>query len=106
MNTVTKLFIAAFAAVALALPLASMAGPDSAQQAIIQKAQQAKKELAAAQAATGAERQKMMDTHMKMMEDIMAQMQKAKPGTGMTPEQMREWIDEHMKLMNDEPDDG
>jgi len=28
-------------------------------------------------------------------------MQKAKPGTGMTPEQMREWIDEHLKLMNE-----
>ena len=89
------------AAVALALPLATMAGPDSSQQAMIQKVQQAKKELAAAQAAAGAERQKMMETHMKMMEDIMAQMQKAKPGAGMTPEQMREWIDEHLKLVNE-----
>jgi hypothetical protein len=42
-----------------------------------------------------------METHMKMMEDVMAQMQKAKPGPGMTPEQMREWIDEHLKLMNE-----
>ncbi len=86
---------------ALALPLASTAAPDGAQQAIIQKAQQAKKEVAAAQAATGPERQKMMDTHMKMMGEVMAQMQKAKPGSGMTPEQMREWIDEHLKLMNE-----
>jgi uncharacterized protein YicC (UPF0701 family) len=101
MNTITKLFVAALAAVALALPSASMAGPDAAQQTIIQKAQQAKKELATAQAATGPERQKMMETHMKMMEDVMAQMQKAKPGPGMTPEKMREWIDEHLKLMNE-----
>src|ERR1700675_3438866 len=101
MNTIAKLFVAALAAVALALPLASLAGPDGTQQAIIQKAQQAKKELAAAQAANGPERQKMMETHMKMMEDVMAQMQKAKPGPGMTPEQMREWIDEHLKLMNE-----
>ena len=101
MNRNTKLFVAVLAAVALALPLATMAGPDSSQQAMIQKVQQAKKELAAAQAAAGAERQKMMETHMKMMEDIMAQMQKAKPGAGMTPEQMREWIDEHLKLMNE-----
>jgi len=101
MNRNSKLFVAALAAVALALPLASMAGPDAAQQAMTQKVQQAKKELAAAQAASGAERQKMMETHMKMMEDVMAQMQKAKPGAGMAPEQMREWIDEHMKLMNE-----
>ena len=101
MNRITKLSVAALTAVAFALPLASIAGPDGAQQAIIQKAQQAKKELAAAQAATGPERQKMMETHMKMMDDLLAQMQKAKPGSGMTPEQMREWIDEHLKLMNE-----
>jgi uncharacterized protein YicC (UPF0701 family) len=101
MNTSTKFFVAALAAVAVALPLSSMAGPDGTQQAIIQKAQPAKKELAAAQAATGAERQQMMEKHMKMMEDVMAQIQKAKPGAGMTPEQMREWIDEHLKLMNE-----
>lgn len=35
-----------------------------------------------------------------MMQDMMAQMQKAKPRESMTPPQMREWIDEHMKLMN------
>jgi len=101
MKTITKFFIAAMAAVALTLPLTSMAGPDGSQQAMIQKVQQAKKELAAAQAAAGAERQKMMQTHMNMMQDVMTQMQKAKPGTGMTPEQMREWIDEHLKLMNE-----
>jgi hypothetical protein len=43
----------------------------------------------------------MMEAHMKMMGEVMAQMQKAKPGSGMTPEQMREWIDEHLKLMNE-----
>jgi hypothetical protein len=101
MSTITKLFIAALAGIAFLMPLASMAGPDESQRALIQKAQEAKKELAAAQAAAGAERQKMMQEHMKMMDDIMAQMQKAKPGAGMTPEQMREWIDEHMKLMNE-----
>jgi hypothetical protein len=101
MSVITKLVIAGMAVVALSLPLASMAGPDSSQQAIIQKAQQAKKELAAAQSATGPERQKMMQEHMKMMQDVMTQMQKAKPSAGMTPEQMREWIDEHLKLMNE-----
>ena len=27
-------------------------------------------------------------------------MQAAKPGANLTPQQMREWIDEHMKLMD------
>ena len=101
MSTMTKVLVATWAAVALTLPLAGMAAPDGTQQAMIQKVQQAKRELAAAQAATGAERQRMMQEHMKMMQDVMAQMQKAKPGAGMTPEQMREWIDEHMKLMDE-----
>jgi uncharacterized protein YicC (UPF0701 family) len=100
MNSIRRLSLVVLAA-ALLLPITGVAGPDSAQQAMIQKAQEAKKELAKAQAASGSERQKMMETHMKMMSDVMAQMQKAKPGAGMTPQQMREWIDEHLKLMND-----
>ena len=43
----------------------------------------------------------MMQDHMKLMEQVITQMQKAKRGGGMTPEQMRDWIDEHMKLMNE-----
>jgi uncharacterized protein YicC (UPF0701 family) len=101
MNTPTKLAVIAVGTLLTALPFSIVAAPDSAQQAIIQKAQQAKKELAAAQATSGAERQKMMETHMKMMSETMAQMQKAKPGAGMTQDQMREWIDQHMKLMSE-----
>ena len=101
MRTVGKLWLATLAAMALTLPVASVAGPDEVQKQMMQRAQEAKKKLGAAQAAKGAERQKMMQEHMKMMQDMMAQMQKAKPGAGMTPEQMREWIDEHMKLMNE-----
>ena len=96
-----KLLATLIAGVVFALPLTGIAGPDSAQQALIQKAQDAKRKLAAAQAASGAERQKMMQEHMKLMQDMMAQMQKAKPAGGMSPQQMREWIDEHMKLMQE-----
>ena len=101
MSMLMKIGTTILGAILIAMPFSIFAAPDSTQQAIIQKAQQAKKELAAAQGTTGAERQKMMETHMKMMSDVMAQMQKAKPGTGMTPEQMRDWIDEHMKLMHE-----
>ena len=95
-----KLFIATVAGLALALPLAGMSAPDETQKQLIQRAQEAKKKLDAAQAASGAERQKMMQEHMQMMRDVTAQMQKAKPRAGMSPDQMREWMDEHMKLMN------
>ena len=96
-----RLFAAMIAGLLFALPFAGWTAPDEAQKALIQKSQDAKKKLAAAQAAQGAERQKMMQEHMKMMDEMMAQMQKAKPGSGMTPEKMREWMDEHMKLMQE-----
>lgn len=96
-----KLVIAALAGLVLALPLAGVAAPDETQKMLIQRAQEAKKKLSAAQAAQGAERQKMMQEHMTMMQTMMTQMEKAKPSAGMKPEQMREWIDEHMKLMQE-----
>ena len=98
MNSVVATIVAALA---LALPLTGMAAPDETQRQLIQRAQEAKQKLAAAQAAQGAERQKMMQEHMKMMRDMTAQMQKAKPRGGMSPEQMREWVDEHLKLMQE-----
>ena len=96
-----KILTAGLAALVLALPLSAGAAPDEAQKQLIQRSQEAKKKLAAAQAAQGDERQKMLQEHMKMMQDMMAQMQKTKPAGGMKPEQMREWIDEHMKLMQE-----
>ena len=95
-----KLLAAMIAGLIFALPMSGFAAPDETQKALIQKAQDAKKKLAAAQAASGAERQKMMQEHMKMMQEMMAQMRKAKPRAGMTPEQMRAWMDEHLKLMD------
>ena len=95
-----KLLAAMIAGLIFALPMSGFAAPDETQKALIQKAQDAKKKLAAAQAAQGAERQKMMQEHMKMMQEMMAQMRKAKPRAGMTPEQMRAWMDEHLKLMD------
>ena len=96
-----KMLIAVVTGLAIAMPLVVTAGPDEGQKQFIQRAQEAKKKLSAAQAAAGAERQRMMQEHMTMMRDITVQMQKAKPGSGMSPQQMREWIDEHMKLMQD-----
>jgi len=96
-----RMLIAVLTGLAIAMPLLGTAAPDEAQKQLIQRTQDAKKKLAAAQAASAAERQKLLQEHMKMMQDMMTQMQKAKPGGGMSPQQMREWIDEHMKLMQE-----
>lgn len=96
-----KALLATLAVLAAAVPLASGAAPDETQKQLIQRAQEAKKKLSAAQAAQGAERDKLMQEHMKIMQSTMSQMRSAKPRDGMTPEQMREWIDEHMKLMGE-----
>jgi hypothetical protein len=74
-----KLAAAILAVFAFAIPLVTVAAPDETQKQLIQRAQEAKKKLTAAQAAQGAERQKMMQEHMKMMQDMMTQTQKAKP---------------------------
>lgn len=95
-----KLLIAAVTGLALAMPLAGFAAQDENQKMMTQRVQEAKRKLAAAQAAAGAERQKMMQEHMKLMQEMMGQMRAAKPREGMSPQQMREWIDEHLKLMD------
>jgi hypothetical protein len=98
---VKRILIAAIACMTFALPLSGISAPDESQKQLIQRAQEAKKKLAAAEAAQGTERQKTMQEHMKMMQSMMAQMQKAKPGAGTSPEQKQEWIDEHLKLMQE-----
>ena len=95
-----KLFAAMLTGIVFALPLVAFSGPDETQKMLIQRAQEAKKKLAVAQTASGVERQKMMQEHMQMMQEMIAQMRKAKPREGMSPPQMREWIDEHLKLMD------
>ena len=95
-----KFLVAALAGITLALPLSGIGAPDESQKQLIQRTQEAKKKLTAAQASSGAERQKLMQEHMKMMREMTAQMQKAKPRADMTAEQMREWMDEHLKLMD------
>ena len=95
-----KHLIAAVALVALAAaPLAAFAGQDEAQRQITQRLQEQKLKLAAAEKAQGAERDKLMQEHMKMMQETMGKMQAMKPREGMTPKEQKEWMDEHQKLM-------
>lgn len=86
-------------AAVLVLAGAAHAGPDAAQRHLIERAQKAQDRLAAAQAACGAEREKLIGEHSVVMQEVVAQMRKAKPGEGMNAAEMREWIDEHLDLM-------
>lgn len=96
-----KTVIVAVMCAALALPLAASAGIDPMQQQVIKQAQQAKQKLAAAEKAKGAERQKLMQEHMTMMQETMGKMRGMKPKAGMTMPERDEWMAEHQKLMDE-----
>jgi hypothetical protein len=64
-----------------------------------QRFQEQKKVLAAAEQAEGAKRDKLMEEHMKMMDETMGKMQAMNPRAGATPQEQKEWIEEHQKLM-------
>jgi|GEM_PF-234279 len=79
----------------------AIAAQDEFQRQMTQKVMQAKQKLKAAEAASGAERKKLMGEHMKMMHDNMGKMQVMKPKSGMTMQEHEEWIGEHQKLMDE-----
>lgn len=92
---ITTVAVIAFAAA----PLATLAGQDEAQRQITQRLQAQKLKLAAAEKAQGTERDKLMQEHMRMMQETMGKMQAMNPRDGMTPKEQKEWMDEHQKLM-------
>jgi Flp pilus assembly protein TadB len=95
-----KYFVATAALIVFAaIPLATFAAQDEAQRQITQRLQEQKLKLAAAEKAQGAERDKLMQEHMKMMQETMGKMQAMKPREGMTPQEQKEWMAEHQKLM-------
>jgi len=83
------------------LSAAAIAAPDEAQRQMTQRVMQAKQKLQQAEAAKGAERQKLMDEHMKMMIETMGKMQAMKPKAGMSMQEHEDWINQHQKLMED-----
>lgn len=83
------------------LSVSAIAAQDEFQRQMTQKVMQAKQKLKAADAAKGAERNKLMGEHMKMMHDNMGKMQAMKPKSGMTMQEHEEWISEHQKLMDE-----
>lgn len=95
-----KRFITTAALIAFAaIPLSSLAAQDEGQRLITQRLQEQKLKLAAAEKAQGAERDRLMQDHMKMMQETMGKMEGMKPRDGMTPQEQKDWMAEHQKLM-------
>ena len=76
-------------------------GPDFLQQKLNMQVLQAKQKLQQAQAAKGAEQQKLMGEHMQMLHDDMAACREMKPKAGMTESERDAWFAEHQKIMDD-----
>ena len=81
------------------LSLPALAGQDEGQRLITQRLQEQKLKLSAAEKAQGAERDRLMQDHMKMMQETMGKMQGMKPRDGTTLQEQKEWMAEHQKLM-------
>lgn len=82
------------------LSASAMAGQDESQRQMTQQVMKAKQKLNEAEAAKGAERQKLMGEHMQMMQETMEKMQAMKPKAGMTMQEHEDWMKEHQKLMD------
>jgi len=79
----------------------AIAGQDVSQQQMMQRVMQSKQMMHQAEAATGTERQKLMNSHLAMMQEIMGKIQTMKPDAGMTTSEKEAWFDEHQKLMTE-----
>lgn len=95
-----RTFLAAAIALAMASPLLVQAAPDEAQKQLMQRSAEARNKLDAAKKIQGAERDRLLQEHMDLMGEMMKQMHSARPGPNATTQQLREWIDEHLKVMN------
>lgn len=95
-----KRLIAAAALAAFALaPLSGFAGQDESQRMLMQRLQVQKMKLAAVEKVQGAERDKLMQEYMTTMQETMSLMQTAKPSSGTTLQEQRDWIEEQQKLI-------
>jgi len=96
-----KLLGAMLLGAVIAFPTAVSAGRDAMQEQIFKRTQEAKQKLAAAEKAKGAERDKLMQEHMKMMQETMGKMRTMKPRSGMSMKEREKWMNEHQKLMDE-----
>lgn len=88
------------AAILVVSPAAVFAGPDSGQRMLQVRMHESQKKLEQAEQAKGAERERMMQEHMKAMDENMKLMRDmTPPKSGMSTKERDEWMVEHQKLM-------
>ena len=75
-------------------------GPDFEQQRLMVQVLQARQKLQQAEAAKGAEQEKLSGEHMQMLHDDMKACREMKPKAGMTESERDAWFAEHQKIMN------
>ena len=87
-------------AMSIILSAAVLAGPDSGQRMLLDRMHESQKKLEQAEQAKGAERERMMQEHMKVMDENMKLMRDmTPPKSGMSTKERDEWMMEHQKLM-------
>ena len=91
-----RLLLTALVGLTLAAPLGAFGGVDEIQRQTTWRAHEAKRK----QAAADAERQRLMQAHAQLMDDAGVEMRAARPSADMSAQQMREWLDEHLRLMD------
>lgn len=78
----------------------ALAGRDPFQEKLVKDVQVTKQKLEKAKAAQGAEQEKLLDEHMRMLHDNMNACRQMKPKAGMTETERNEWFSEHQKIMD------
>lgn len=92
-----QLLLAALAGLAVATPLAGFGGLDEIQRQAIWRAHEAKRKQAAAEA----EQQRQMQAHGQLMTGTRVQMSADRPPDGLSAQEMREWLDQHLRRMDE-----
>jgi hypothetical protein len=88
------------AAMSVIFPAAVFAGPDTGQRMLQERMRESQKKLEQAEQAKGAERERMMQEHMKTMDENMKLMRDmSPPKSSMSAKERDEWMVEHQKLM-------
>src|SRR3972149_9623553 len=78
----------------------AFAGPDEAQRQMTQRIQEQKAKLKAIENAQGAERDRLMKEHMKMMQETLEKMHSMKPQADISIKEHLEWIAQHQWLLD------
>lgn len=89
--------LAALVALAVGMPLIGLAGMDEGQRQVIWRAHEAKRK----QGAFEAEQQRQMQAHARLMSDARAQLGADRPPDGLSVQQLREWLGQHLRRMDD-----